>query len=55
MEVKGNALADHQAKQAVLTQVRFLTKPSKDKSLEEFKEATIDYQCLAPDSEKEEC
>lgn len=52
MEAKGNTLADHFAKQAVLTKVMFLSKHLKDKSMKEFKETIMKYQYLAPYSEK---
>lgn len=54
VEAKWNALADYLAKQAALTKVMILSKHSRDKTLEELKEAIIKYQQLVPDSEKEE-
>lgn len=54
MEAKGDALANHYAKQVMLPKITILSKPSKDKSLERFKVDITKYQCLAPDVEKNE-
>lgn len=42
MEANGNVLEDHYTKQAAVTKVMILFKPSKDKSLEGFKVVIID-------------
>lgn len=54
VEAKENVLADHHAKQATLIKIMVLSKPPKDKSLEQLEEAIIKDQQLVPDSEKEE-
>lgn len=43
MAVKDNTLTDHSVKQAASTKVTILNKLSKDKFLEGFKEATMEY------------